>query len=91
MEKLHEYQGWTGRFHEWRDGIREKYTNWRNENPGNVIELIKKATADAVRSDDDQNDYSHIYRFVFHEASWFFIFFFHSQYAVSSFIYLVSM
>lgn len=64
MEKLHEYQGWGGRIHEWRDSIREKFSNWRDEHPGTVIEMVKKATADAVRSDQDQNDYSHIYRFV---------------------------
>lgn len=65
MEKLHEYQGWGGRFHEWRDTIREKCVNWRDEHPGNVIEIVKKAVADAVKSDEDQNDYSHIHRFVF--------------------------
>lgn len=65
MEKLHEYQGWQGRFHEWRDGLREKFSSWREENPGTMIELVKKKAADAVRSDTDPQDYSHIYRFLY--------------------------
>lgn len=64
MEKLHEYQGWQGRFNEWRDGLREKFSTWRDEHPGTMIELVKKKAADAVRSDSDPQDYSHIYRFL---------------------------
>lgn len=63
MEKLHEYQGLAGRVHEWRDTIRERYTNWRQEHPETIIELIKKGgQSDGSRSNAD--DYSHIYRFL---------------------------
>lgn len=64
MEKLHEYQGWQGRIHEWRDGIREKISNWREQNPGSIVESIKTSIANKIRSDVDPNDYSHIYRLV---------------------------
>lgn len=63
MEKLHEYQGWGGRFHEWRDDIRDRYTNWREGNPGTVIELVKKAAVDAIQPNVDDEDFSHINRF----------------------------
>lgn len=64
MEKLYSYQGWIGRFHEWRETFRERFTNWRKENPETVLELVKKqiyshsTTCDTV-------DYSHIHRCVF--------------------------
>lgn len=60
MEKLHSYQGLIGRVHEWRDQLRERYTNWRQENPESGIELLKK-TIQTDKSNDDA-DYSHIYR-----------------------------
>lgn len=63
MEKLHTYQGWGGRIHELRDTIRERYTNWREEHPETVLELIKKGGRTA--SETQQTDeYSHIYRFL---------------------------
>lgn len=58
MEKLHSYQGWGGRMHEWRDQIRERYANWREQHPETVIELIKKGARPSPSSDA----YSHIYR-----------------------------
>lgn len=58
MEKLHSYQGWGGRMHEWRDQIRERYANWREQHPEPVIELIKKG----VRPSPSNDEYSHIYR-----------------------------
>lgn len=61
MEKLHSYQGWGGRVHEWRDQIRERYANWREEHPETVIELIKKGARPSRSSDE----YSHIYRSLF--------------------------
>lgn len=67
MEKLHSYQGWTGRFHEWRDSLRERYASYK-EQPikETLIELVKNG----IRADDSENrtdneeDYSHVYRFV---------------------------
>lgn len=64
MEKLHEYQGWQGRLHQWRDGVREKISQWREQHPDSMVQSIKTIIADKVRSDADPNDYSHIYRFV---------------------------
>lgn len=58
MEKLHSYQGWGGRVHEWRDQIRERYANWREQHPETVIELIKKG----ARPSQSGDEYSHIYR-----------------------------
>lgn len=64
MEKLHSYQGWIGRFHEWQQSFRERFTNWRQENPENVIELLKKKVYNESSSCADA-DYSHIYRSLF--------------------------
>lgn len=61
MEKLHSYQGWIGRFHEWRQSFGERFTNWRQENPETVIELLKKRVI-SKSADQDDSDYSHIYR-----------------------------
>lgn len=63
MEKLHSYQGWTGRFHEWRDSIRQKYSTWKESHPETGIELIKKVIKrEDNRSINTENDYSHVYR-----------------------------
>lgn len=61
MDKLHSYQGWIGRFHEWRESVRERFTNWRQENPETVIELLKKKVYDES-ANCSSSDYSHIYR-----------------------------
>lgn len=61
MEKLRSYQGWIGQFHEWRESIRERFSNWRQENPGTVIESLKKQVL-SKSTTDDSTDYSHIYR-----------------------------
>lgn len=67
MEKLHSYQGWTGRFHEWRDSLREWYGNCKDKPiKDTLIELVKNG----IRADDAENgspatqDYSHVYRLV---------------------------
>lgn len=60
MDKLHEYQGWAGRFHEWQDQLRERYNNWRQENPETGIELIKKTIQN---QSNDASDYSHVHRY----------------------------
>lgn len=63
MEKLHSYQGWIGRFHEWRESFRERLSNWRQENPETVIELLKKRVH-SESSSRDVADFSHINRFL---------------------------
>lgn len=63
MDKLHSYQGWIGRFHEWRESLREQYTLWREENPQTVIELLQKKVYGEPSESSDE-DYSHICRFL---------------------------
>ncbi|XP_031631214.1 proton-associated sugar transporter A [Contarinia nasturtii] len=62
MEKLHSYQGWIGRFHEWRESFRERFSNWRQENPETIIELVKKKVYDESSTSHGHADYSHLYR-----------------------------
>lgn len=61
MEKLHSYQGWTGRLHEWRDSLRERYANYK-DTP--ISESIMELARNMVKTDNSQDDYSHICRFV---------------------------
>ncbi|CAH0554062.1 unnamed protein product [Brassicogethes aeneus] len=63
-EKLYEYQGCAGRFHTFRDNLREKYTFWKENNPGGVKEYLKKCfISDNVGNQNvTYEDYSHIYR-----------------------------
>ncbi|KAL5285106.1 hypothetical protein ACFFRR_007070 [Megaselia abdita] len=63
MEKLHEYQGWSGRFHEWRDNIRSKFTNFREEHPEGLVELAKTSASNQMKGNANAaQDYSHVYR-----------------------------
>lgn len=62
MEKLHEYQGLTGRLHQWRDNIREKYST-NQENSTSFLERVKSTAKDQLKGNASANaDYSHIYR-----------------------------
>lgn len=75
-EKLHEYQGWGGRLHEWKDDVKTKYSDWRESNQQqNVVELLLRKAAPTPADGMDpsaqsgggglgQKDYSHIYRSV---------------------------
>lgn len=66
MEKLQEYQGWGGRYHEWRDNVRLRYSNWREEHPETVIELVKRNLREQASgtpgAPGGADDYGHIYR-----------------------------
>lgn len=68
MDKLHSYQGWSGRYNEWRGDIMVRYANWREANPETVIELVKKKAKEQAAggghsgNSDDPDDFSHIYR-----------------------------
>lgn len=79
VDKLHEYQGVSGRFHEWRDNVKGQYTTWREENQSqNFLQLlISKITSsgpggglgseengNGLNKSSNDNDYSHIYRSV---------------------------
>jgi hypothetical protein len=77
MDKLHEYQGTSGRFEEWKNNLREKYANWKetHENESLVdigINFAKNSTSKSG-GNDSENDFSHIYRSVK-------IFYFHNNY-----------
>jgi len=63
MEKLHEYQGVSGRLHEIRDDLRSKLSSWRETHDGNNIVDLTKNYASRCESGKD-NDFSHIYRLV---------------------------
>lgn len=68
MEKLHSYQGWSGRIHEMRDDIRTKISTWRESHEGdNIVDLTKnyarKISTGRHESGKD-DDFSHIYRSV---------------------------
>lgn len=63
MEKLHEYQGLTGRLHQWRDNVKEKYTSINNQGFTNIFEKAKTTASDQLKGNASANvDYSHIYR-----------------------------
>ncbi|XP_077297213.1 loss of visual transmission [Arctopsyche grandis] len=68
VDKLHEYEGWLGRAHIWRDQIRARVTNWQK--PIILKDLQAKLSGkprpptdleiSQVKKSDE--DYSHIYR-----------------------------
>ncbi|XP_058826213.1 proton-associated sugar transporter A [Topomyia yanbarensis] len=72
MEKLHEYQGLAGRFHDFKDAIRAKQAVWREERPGGLAQYIRnivkpsneqQANLNTNASWGEENvDFSHIYR-----------------------------
>lgn len=68
MEKLHEYQGISGRVHEIRDNLRSKFSSWRESHEGdNIVDLTKnyaRKISTGRRECDRDDDYSHIYRLV---------------------------
>ncbi|XP_055615675.1 proton-associated sugar transporter A [Toxorhynchites rutilus septentrionalis] len=72
MDKLHDYQGCTGRLHEFKEELRAKRAAWREARPGGFAQYIK----DSIRPTNEQQDhaetgapwseenvdFSHIYR-----------------------------
>ncbi|GJQ74265.1 hypothetical protein Trydic_g19165 [Trypoxylus dichotomus] len=65
VEKLHEYEGFTGRLHEYRDAVKERWQNWRSERSFDVFGIFKRlfyATPSNRQQEPVQEDYSHIYR-----------------------------
>ncbi|KAH8366979.1 hypothetical protein KR200_007206 [Drosophila serrata] len=63
MEKLHDYQGIPGRFHEWRDNIKESYEKFRSERACNFIEIAKSAVNSQLKGNASaNNDFSHVFR-----------------------------
>lgn len=65
MDKLHSYQGFSGRFHEWRDDLKAKFANWREDHEGeSLVDLTKNTARKSENGGGDKEDYSHIYRSV---------------------------
>lgn len=63
MEKLHDYQGWTGRYHEVRDTVKSRYTQWvANKREFNFREFIRRLQNSTYNS----TDFAHLYRYVPH-------------------------
>ncbi|XP_062552076.1 proton-associated sugar transporter A [Armigeres subalbatus] len=72
MDKLHDYQGWTGRFHEFKDGLRAKRDAWREQGSGGFTQYLRDSIRQSNQRQDniDTNtswgetgvDFSHIYR-----------------------------
>uniref|UniRef100_A0A1A9VFU1 Proton-associated sugar transporter A n=1 Tax=Glossina austeni TaxID=7395 RepID=A0A1A9VFU1_GLOAU len=59
MEKLNEYQGFTGQLHQWRDNVKERVDRLRETGPPNIIGLANDQLKGNAAADQD---YSHIYR-----------------------------
>ncbi|XP_053603428.1 proton-associated sugar transporter A [Plodia interpunctella] len=66
-EKLHEYQGLTGRLHGARDRYRERWSQWKDQHPRGVKDLIKESLFGIPSSDEPErqwqdSEYSDIFR-----------------------------
>ncbi|XP_055585955.1 proton-associated sugar transporter A [Uranotaenia lowii] len=46
MEKLHGYQGWTGRLHEFKDSVREKHAAWKEQRAAAAASASASGTAE---------------------------------------------
>lgn len=65
MDKLHSYQGFSGRLHEWRDDLKAKIATFRENHEGeNLVDLTKSIgrKTSTQGAQGDKEDYSHIYR-----------------------------
>ncbi|XP_023703460.1 proton-associated sugar transporter A isoform X2 [Cryptotermes secundus] len=75
VDKLHHYQGFLGRLHTLREGIRAQWSSWREENSdgeglsnGFPLSFLgrkqahRKASQRSSSQDREATDYSHIYR-----------------------------
>lgn len=69
VDKLHEYQGFTGRIHNVRDIMKDKFDHWKQEHP----EGVKGIAMNVIKTDPHSrgppklertlDDYPHIYRY----------------------------
>ncbi|XP_067620842.1 proton-associated sugar transporter A-like isoform X2 [Eurosta solidaginis] len=63
MEKLHDYQGVSGRMHDWRESLKEKIVGFKEGNKVNIFEIAKNTVSDQLKGNKSAfQDYSHIYR-----------------------------
>lgn len=61
MDKLHEYQGLTGRFHNFRDIVKEKFANYKDAQ--HLVTVAKTTANDQLKGNASADqDFSHIYR-----------------------------
>jgi len=59
MEKLHDYQGIAGRFHQWRGNIKQLYEDFQEKYSTNLVATVQsqlKGNASANK------DFSHVFR-----------------------------
>ncbi|XP_032309738.1 proton-associated sugar transporter A isoform X2 [Drosophila ananassae] len=63
MEKLHEYQGITGRLHQWRDSIKETCNKFNEDYLKKFTEQIENTVSGQLKGNvRAESDFSHIYR-----------------------------
>ncbi|CAH1374088.1 membrane-associated transporter protein [Tenebrio molitor] len=59
MEKLHRYEGFVGRLHTIRDNVKDRWSVWREQNPGTITEILHQKCSSPA---EVHHDFSHIYR-----------------------------
>lgn len=67
-DKLHEYQGFTGRLHGARDRCKERWSQWKEQHPRGMKEAFKDSLFGIPNSDDppervwQESEYIDIFR-----------------------------
>ncbi|KMY91477.1 uncharacterized protein Dsimw501_GD28621 [Drosophila simulans] len=59
MDKLHNYQGIEGRFHQCRDNIKEFYEDFHAKKSVNLVDIVKKQLNGNTSAN---KDFSHVFR-----------------------------
>nr|NP_001303415.1 loss of visual transmission [Drosophila melanogaster]ALI30498.1 loss of visual transmission [Drosophila melanogaster] len=59
MDKLHDYQGIAGRFHQCRDNIKEFYEDYHSKKSTNLVDTVKKHLNGNTSAN---KDFSHVFR-----------------------------
>lgn len=62
MDKLHDYQGIAGRFHQCRDNIKEFYEDYHSKKSTNLVDTVKKHLNGNTSAN---KDFSHVFRLVY--------------------------
>lgn len=66
MEKLNDYQGWTGRLHGIRDNLKDKWRESDNTSQGSFIQMLISNFVPVSKGEEagltGKSDYSHVYR-----------------------------
>ncbi|XP_049305957.1 proton-associated sugar transporter A isoform X1 [Bactrocera dorsalis] len=63
MEKLNEYEGFSGRLHHWRESFKELILTQRERDSTNIFEFFKNAATKNLSGNiSATQDFSHIYR-----------------------------